>query len=92
MAKALIMKPTKRVPLGSLRRSRAWIWLVLLSIVSCTAMPPAKDYETPGALRNKLNGYVCTLNTVRPHLAALDEDFAALREQGGWVKRVMIPG
>jgi len=81
------MKQTKRVPLGSLRRSRAWIWLVLLSIVSCTAMPPMKDYQTPGALRTELNSDVRTLNTVRPHLAALDDEFVALREQGGWVKR-----
>ena len=50
-------------------------------------MPPAKVYETPGALRTELDGDVRTLNAVRPHLAALDDDFVALQKQGDWVRR-----
>ena len=87
MAKIILMKQTLRIPPGSLRRSRSWVWLVLLSIVSCTAMPPAKVYETPGALRTELDADVRTLNAVRPHLEALDDDFETLRKQGDWVKR-----
>ena len=87
MAKILLMKQTKHVRPGSLRRSRSWVWLVLLSIVSCTAMPPAKVYETPGALRTELDADVRTLSAVRPHLTALDDDFVVLRKQGDWVKR-----
>jgi len=87
MTKIILMKQTKRVPPGSLRRSRSWVWLVLLSIVGCTSMPPAKDYETPGALRTELDGDVRTLNAVRPHLEALDDDFETLRKQGDWVNR-----
>jgi hypothetical protein len=60
---------------------------VFLSIVSCTAMPPARVYETPSALRTELDGDVRTLSAVRAHLEALDDDFVALRKQGGWVKR-----
>ena len=71
----------------SLQRSLSWGWLVLLSIVSCTSMPPAKDYETPGALRTELDGDVRTLNAVRPHLEALDDDFETLRKKGDWVER-----
>ncbi|MGB5299301.1 MAG: hypothetical protein WBN48_11290, partial [Thiogranum sp.] len=60
---------------------------MLLSIVSCTSMPPTKVYETPSALRTELDGDVRTLNAVRPHLEALDDDFETLRKQGDWVKR-----
>jgi hypothetical protein len=50
-------------------------------------MPPAKVYETPDVLRTELDGDVRTLNAVRPHLAALDDDFETLRKQGDWVER-----
>jgi hypothetical protein len=82
-----LMKQTKRAALRSSLRSGPWIWLVFLSVFSCAATPPAKVYQTPGALRAELDGDVRTLSAVRPHLEALDDDFVALRKQGEWVKR-----
>ena len=87
MAKILLMKQTKRVPLGSLLRSGSWSLLVLLFIFSCTTTLPLKVYESPTALRTELDGDVRTLSAVRPHFKALDDDFVALRKQGDWVKR-----
>jgi hypothetical protein len=38
-------------------------------------------------LRAELEADLRTLQAVRPHLETLDDEFAALREQGGWVER-----
>lgn len=75
------MKLTKSVSLLLI------LWSVLLIISGCASMQPAKVYETPGELQTRLESDVRTLNSIRPHLEALDDDFATLRKNGGWVKR-----
>jgi hypothetical protein len=63
------------------------LWSVLLIISGCASMQPKKVYETPGELQIRLESDVRTLNSIRPHLEVLDDDFTTLRNQGGWVKR-----
>jgi hypothetical protein len=82
-----LMKRSKRAPLGSLLQTGSWSGLVCLLIFGCATPPPEKVYETPAALRTELDGDIRTLNAVRSHLVALDNEFVELREQGGWVKR-----
>ena len=81
------MRRTKRKLTRNPALWRSARLVALLALCSCATTPPARLYETPAALGAQLDADRRTLQAVRPHLEALDDEFAALREQGSWVER-----
>jgi hypothetical protein len=81
------MVRTQSTPPATPLRNGSGALFVFLSLLACATTPPARVYETPGALRTELDGDGRTLSNLGPQLVQLNDDFVELRAESGWAER-----